>query len=103
MAVNPATGVDSLAHCLHQIDLILVMTVNPGFGGQAFIPEMLPKIEQVATMIGNRDIQLQVDGGITAKTAPLVKQAGANNLVAGSAIFGAKEGYSEAIAALRQS
>ena len=63
---------------------------------------MLPKIEQVATMIGNRDIQLQVDGGITAKTAPLVKQAGANNLVAGSAIFGAKEGYSKAIAALRQ-
>ena len=102
VAVNPATGVDSLEHCLHLIDLILVMTVNPGFGGQAFIPEMLPKIEQVATMIGNRDIQLQVDGGITAKTAPLVRQAGANNLVAGSAIFGAKEGYSEAIAALRQ-
>jgi ribulose-phosphate 3-epimerase len=102
VAVNPATGVDSLAHCLHLTDLILVMTVNPGFGGQAFIPEMLPKIEQVATMIGNRDIQLQVDGGITAKTAPLVRQAGANNLVAGSAIFGAKEDYSEAIAALRQ-
>jgi len=102
VAVNPATGVDSLVHCLHLIDLILVMTVNPGFGGQAFIPEMLPKIEQVATMIGNRDIQLQVDGGITAKTAPLVRQAGANNLVAGSSIFGAKEGYSEAIAALRQ-
>jgi ribulose-phosphate 3-epimerase len=102
VAINPATGVDSLAHCLHLLDLILVMTVNPGFGGQAFIPEMLPKIEQVAAMIGNRNIQLQVDGGITAQTAPLVRQAGANNLVAGSAIFGTKQGYAEAIAALRR-
>ena len=102
VALNPATGVDSLAHCLHLLDLILVMTVNPGFGGQDFIPEMLPKIEQVANMIGKRDIQLQVDGGITEKTSPLVKQAGANNLVAGSAIFGARQGYEEAIAALRE-
>ena len=101
VAVNPSTGVDNLVHCLHLIDLVLVMTVNPGFGGQSFIPEMLPKISQVADMIDGRDIQLQVDGGITAQTAPLVRQAGANNLVAGSAIFGAKQGYASAIAALR--
>ena len=103
VAVNPATGVDSLAHCLHLVDLVLVMTVNPGFGGQTFISEMLPKISQVAEMIEGRDIQLQVDGGITAQTAPLVKQAGANNLVAWSAIFGAAEGYQPAITALRNS
>ena len=102
VAVNPATEVNSLVHCLHLLDLILVMTVNPGFGGQAFIPEMLSKIEQVAAMIGDREILLQVDGGITAQTAPLVIQAGANNLVAGSAIFGAKKSYAEAIAALRE-
>ena len=102
VAVNPATGVDNLAHCLHLLDLILVMTVNPGFGGQVFIPEMLPKIKRAAALIGERDIQLQVDGGITTQTAPLVKQAGANNLVAGTAIFGEKRGYAEAINALRQ-
>ena len=101
VAVNPATGVDHLAHCLHLLDLVLVMTVNPGFGGQKFISEMLPKISQVAEMIKGRDIQLQVDGGITAQTAPLARQAGANNLVAGSAIFGAAEGYQAAITALR--
>jgi len=101
VAVNPATGVDQLTHCLHLLDLILVMTVNPGFGGQKFIAEMLPKIGQVAEMIDGRDIQLQVDGGITAQTAPLVRQAGANNLVAGSAIFGAQDGYAAAISGLR--
>ena len=101
VAVNPATGVDHLEHCLHLLDLVLVMTVNPGFGGQKFISEMLPKISQVAEMIKGRDIQLQVDGGITAQTAPLARQAGANNLVAGSAIFGAAEGYQAAITALR--
>ena len=102
VAVNPATGVENLAHCLHLLDLILVMTVNPGFGGQVFIPEMLPKIKRAAALIGERDIQLQVDGGITTQTAPLVKQAGANNLVAGSAIFGARQSYSDAITALRE-
>ena len=103
VAVNPATGVDHLAHCLHLLDLVLVMTVNPGFGGQKFIAEMLPKISQVADMIDGRDIQLQVDGGITAQTAPLVRQAGANNLVAGSAIFGSADGFQAAITALRNS
>ena len=103
VAVNPATGVDHMAHCLHLLDLVLVMTVNPGFGGQKFIAEMLPKISQVADMIDGRDIQLQVDGGITAQTAPLVRQAGANNLVAGSAIFGSADGYQAAITALRNS
>ena len=103
VAVNPATGVDHLAHCLHLLDLVLVMTVNPGFGGQKFIAEMLPKISQVADMIDGRDIQLQVDGGIAAQTAPLVRQAGANNLVAGSAIFGSADGYQAAITALRNS
>lgn len=101
VAVNPATSVERLAHCLHLLDLVLVMTVNPGFGGQKFIPEMLPKIKQISVMIEGRDIQLQADGGITAQIAPEVRQVGANNLVAGSAIFGSAEGYSAAIKALR--
>ena len=102
VSINPATSISGLEFLLDKLDLILVMTVNPGFGGQVFIPEMLPKIKRAAALIGERDIQLQVDGGITAQTAPLVKQAGANNLVAGSAIFGEKRGYADAINALRQ-
>ena len=91
VALNPATPLSTVQHCLDKLDLLLVMTVNPGFGGQRFIDAMLPKIEQAATMVEGRDIHLQVDGGITAETAPKVIAAGANNLVAGSAIFGAAE------------
>ncbi|MGB0815953.1 MAG: ribulose-phosphate 3-epimerase [Candidatus Puniceispirillaceae bacterium] len=101
VALNPATPLDTIQHCLDRLDLVLVMTVNPGFGGQRFIDAMLPKIRQAAAMIEGRDIQLQVDGGITAETAPKVISAGANNLVAGSAIFGASQGYAQAIKAIR--
>ena len=101
VALNPATPLDTIQHCLDRLDLVLVMTVNPGFGGQRFIDAMLPKIQQAAAMIEGRDIQLQVDGGITAETAPKVIAAGANNLVAGSAIFGASQGYAQAIKAIR--
>ena len=101
VALNPATPLSTVQHCLDKLDLLLVMTVNPGFGGQRFIDAMLPKIEQAATMVEGRDIHLQVDGGITAETAPKVIAAGANNLVAGSAIFGAAEGYAAAITTIR--
>ena len=70
VALNPATPLDTIHHCLDRLDLVLVMTVNPGFGGQRFIDAMLPKVQQAAAMIEGRDIQLQVDGGITAETAP---------------------------------
>ena len=101
VALNPATPLSTIQHCLDKLDLLLVMTVNPGFGGQRFIDVMLTKIEQAASMIEGRDIHLQVDGGITAETAPKVTAAGANNLVAGSAIFGAAEGYAAAINTIR--
>ena len=77
------------------------MTVNPGFGGQSFMPTMLPKIKQAGQLISGRDIQIQVDGGITATTAPDVIAAGATNLVAGSAIFNHPQGYGAAITAIR--
>ena len=80
---------------LDRLDLILLMTVNPGFGGQAFIPAMLDKIGRVKAMVGGRPIDIEVDGGITTETAPLVAAAGANVLVAGSSIFrgGAEADY----------
>jgi ribulose-phosphate 3-epimerase len=87
VALNPATPVAAIAHVLDHIDLVLVMTVNPGFGGQAFIPAMLPKIREVRDMAQGRDIDVEVDGGIAVETAAQVTQAGANVLVAGSALF----------------
>lgn len=87
VAVNPQSGVDDLVHVLDRLDLILVMTVNPGFGGQAFIASMTEKIARVKSLIGSRKIDIQVDGGITAATTMAVTAAGANVLVAGSAIF----------------
>ncbi len=101
VALNPATPIEAIRHCLDRLDLILVMTVNPGFGGQHFIDAMIPKIEQASALIDGRDIHLQVDGGITEKTASQVVRAGANNLVAGSSIFGADDGYAAAIKRLR--
>lgn len=88
VALNPATPVDALAHVMDLVDLVLVMTVNPGFGGQSFIP-LVEKIAQVNHMIekSGRNIELEVDGGITPQTAPRVISAGANVLVAGSAVF----------------
>ena len=72
---------------LDRVDLICVMTVNPGFGGQSFIDAMLPKVRQLREMIGDREIHIEIDGGVTPITAPLVRSAGADVLVAGSAVF----------------
>ena len=104
VAINPATPVATIAHVLDRVDLILLMTVNPGFGGQAFIPAVLKKIHDVSEMVGDRDIDIEVDGGVTPKTAPLVVEAGANVLVAGSAVFkgGTPAAYAENINTIRQ-
>lgn len=104
VAINPATPVDVIGNVLDKVDLVLLMTVNPGFGGQKFIHAVLPKIEAVKAMIGDRDIEIEVDGGVTVETAPLVAKAGANVLVAGSAVFGKRdpEYYAENIAAIRE-
>ena len=87
VSLNPHTPADVLRHVLDRLDLILVMTVNPGFGGQSFITGMLDKIATVREMTAGRDIVIEVDGGITPETASLVTAAGARALVAGSAIF----------------
>lgn len=105
VAINPATPVSAIAHVLDRVDLILLMTVNPGFGGQAFIPAVLTKIREVADMVGSRDVDIEVDGGVTPETAPMVVEAGANVLVAGSAVFkgGTKADYAANIKAIRES
>lgn len=100
VSLNPSTPEDVVAYVLDRIDLVLVMTVNPGFGGQSFIPSQLEKIRRLKRMIGERAIHIEVDGGITPETAPLVIEAGADVLVAGSAVFG-RPPYDRAIAALR--
>jgi ribulose-phosphate 3-epimerase len=87
VALNPATPLSVIEHVLDRLDLVLVMTVNPGFGGQKFIPAMLSKIGQVQAMVRGRAIDIEVDGGITLENAGEVHRAGANALVAGSAIF----------------
>ena len=87
VALNPATPVESIEYLLDEIDLICVMTVNPGFGGQKFIHSQLKKIKTIRDMIANRPIHLEVDGGITTETASLAANAGANILVAGSSVF----------------
>jgi ribulose-phosphate 3-epimerase len=87
VSLNPSTPASVLRHVLDRLDLVLVMTVNPGFGGQAFIPAMLEKIADVREMVRGRNIDIQVDGGITAANAADVVRAGANVLVAGSAVF----------------
>lgn len=102
VSLNPATPESAVEYVLDQIDLILVMTVNPGFGGQTFIKSQLEKIRRLRAMIAGRPIRIEVDGGITPETAPLVVEAGATVLVAGSAVFG-KPDYAQAIAALRPS
>jgi ribulose-phosphate 3-epimerase len=88
VALNMTTPLAVLEHILDAVDLILVMTINPGFGGQKFTPSMVAKVRQARAMIGDRPIHLEVDGGIDPATAPLVAAAGANVLVAGSAVFG---------------
>ncbi len=103
VSLNPGTHESVLTYVLDRVDLILLMTVNPGFGGQAFIPAELEKIRRVREMIGDRTIDLEVDGGVTPETAGLVAAAGANVLVAGSAVFkgGTRESYAANIAAIR--
>ena len=101
VALNPATPAASIAYVLDQVDLILVMSVNPGFGGQTFIPAALDKVARVREMIGSRKIAIEVDGGVTAANAQALARAGANILVAGSAIFRGDGTYAENIAALR--
>ena len=88
---NPGTPVDSLKHLIDMVDMVLLMSVNPGFGGQKFIPSTLEKIKEVKKLIGDRDILIEVDGGVTEENASLVKEAGANVLVAGSSVFSAKD------------
>jgi ribulose-phosphate 3-epimerase len=102
VVVNPGTPVEPLAWVLDLVDLVLVMTVNPGFGAQAFLHSQLPKVAAVRSMIDatGRSIVLQVDGGITPETARLVRAAGADTLVAGTAIFGAPD-YAAVVASLR--
>ena len=87
VALNPATPVSVLEHVIDRLDLILIMTVNPGFGGQSFIPAMLDKIRQAKALVAGRDIDIEVDGGVTAENADAIVKAGANVLVAGSSIF----------------
>jgi ribulose-phosphate 3-epimerase len=104
VSLNPGTPEDAIAYVLHHLDLILLMTVNPGFGGQSFIPTVVDKIRRVKAMVGSRPIDIEVDGGIGPETAGLVAGAGANVLVAGSAVFkgGTRETYAANIAAIRE-
>jgi ribulose-phosphate 3-epimerase len=102
VTICPATSENVLSYVLDKVDLVLVMTVNPGFGGQSFITEQVEKIARIRAMIANRPIRLEVDGGVNSETAQLVAAAGADTLVAGSAVF--KEGpkfYARNIASIR--
>ncbi len=98
--LNPSTHESTLAYVMDVVDQILVMSVNPGFGGQSFIPEVLPKVRAVREMIGAREIDIEMDGGIAPTTIGAAAEAGVNVFVAGSAVFGAKD-YAKMIAALR--
>ncbi|MGE3334325.1 MAG: ribulose-phosphate 3-epimerase [Rhodospirillaceae bacterium] len=100
VSLNPSTPENVIEYVLDRLDLILVMSVNPGFGGQTFISSQLEKLRRIKTMIGRRPIELEVDGGITPATAKDVRDAGATVLVAGTAVFGTKD-YQGNIAALR--
>ena len=106
VSLNPGTPLDSIEHVLDLVDMVLIMTVNPGFGGQKFIHSGVEKTRRLRRMIGDRPIHIQIDGGVTTETAPLVAAAGADVLVAGSAVF--KDGsvdqpqvYGENIRAIR--
>ena len=103
VAINPATPLSVLQEILNDVELVLCMTVNPGFGGQDFIPSMLPKIERLRAMIAQHGAHcdLEVDGGIHSETAPQVTRAGANVLVAGSAVYSVPGGVAAGIARLR--
>ncbi|MEP0320676.1 ribulose-phosphate 3-epimerase [Bauldia litoralis] len=103
VALNPATPVDAIDYVLDIVDLVLVMTVNPGFGGQSFIPHSTAKVAAVRERIGDRDILIEVDGGVDPDTAGPLAAAGANVLVAGSAVYkGDASAYASNIAAIRK-
>jgi ribulose-phosphate 3-epimerase len=103
VSLNPSTPESVIEYVLDRLDLVLLMTVNPGFGGQAFIPSVVEKVRRVKALIGSRPIHIEIDGGVTPETAPLVAAAGADVLVAGSAVFkgGNEEAYRANIAAIR--
>ena len=103
VSLNPHTSEDCLRYVLDRVDLVLVMSVNPGFGGQSFIPTVVDKIARIRDMLGGRDVDIEVDGGITSETAPSVVAAGATALVAGSAVFkgGSIDAYRDNIQAIR--
>ena len=100
VALKPSTTLDAVKDVIDDVDMILVMTVNPGFGGQSFMPSVLPKIKKARELIGNRDVYLQVDGGINPGNVAAVKEAGADVIVAGSAVFGSND-YGRAIKSLK--
>ena len=105
VTMNPGTPVESIEHVIDLVDLVLVMSVNPGWGGQKFIPAAEEKIRRVAALVGGRPIDIEIDGGVTPENTELVTRAGANALVAGSAVFkggGGVDGYGARIAAIRQ-
>lgn len=103
VALNPSTHESAIEHVLDRLDLIVVMSVNPGFGGQSYIPAMCEKVRRIKKMIGRRDILIEVDGGVTSETARLLIDAGADVLVAGSAVFanGGSSDYAGRIGAIR--
>jgi ribulose-phosphate 3-epimerase len=103
VSLNPGTPESVIEYVLDRLDLVLIMTVNPGFGGQAFIPAIVDKVKRVKALIGARPIMIEIDGGVTAETAPLVVAAGADVLVAGAAVFkgGSEAAYRQNIAAIR--
>jgi ribulose-phosphate 3-epimerase len=104
VSLNPATPLSAVEEIIPHVDLILIMSVNPGFGGQSFIPATLPKITNVRMMLNDRKLnaELEVDGGVTADNAPGIVKAGANVLVAGNSVFKAEEGISQALRRLRE-
>jgi len=104
VSLNPGTPETAISYVLDRVDLILLMTVNPGFGGQAFIPSVVEKVRRIKKMVGDRPIDIEIDGGVTPQTAPLVVKAGANVLVAGSAVFkgGTPKDYAANIKAIRK-
>lgn len=104
VSLNPSTPENVLEYVLDELDLVLLMTVNPGFGGQAFIPSVVEKIRRIKALIGDRPIDIEIDGGVSSETAGAVVAAGANVLVAGSAVFkgDGEQAYAKNIAAIRQ-
>lgn len=101
--LNPATPVSALQHVIDKLDLVLIMSVNPGFGGQAFIPEAIAKVEQARALIGDRPIEIEVDGGVDPTNAGALAKAGATALVAGSAVYKGNDAttYAPRIKAIR--